>query len=108
VADSADEIRKQVRMLVAEGADAIKLVASGGGTKGGIPYLASYTADELRVGVEAAHALERRTVAHARAAKSIENCVDAGLDAEPVRQPAYPGWTSAWRTSWLRRRHIST
>jgi imidazolonepropionase-like amidohydrolase len=81
VADSADEIRKQVRMLVAEGADAIKLVASGGGTKGGIPYLASYTADELRVGVEAAHALERRTVAHARAAKSIENCVDAGLDA---------------------------
>src|ERR1700730_16064692 len=81
VADTADEIRKQVRILVAEGADAIKLVASGGGTKGGIPYLASYTADELRVGVEAAHALERRTVAHARATKSIENCVDAGIDA---------------------------
>jgi imidazolonepropionase-like amidohydrolase len=81
VADTADEIRKQVRMLVAEGADAIKLVASGGGTKGGIPYLASYTVDELRVGVEAAHALERRTVAHARATQSIENCVDAGIDA---------------------------
>jgi imidazolonepropionase-like amidohydrolase len=36
---------------------------------------------ELCVGVEAAHALERRTVAHARATKSIENCVDAGIDA---------------------------
>ena len=81
VADTPDEIRKQVRVLVAEGADAIKLVASGGGTKGGIPYLPSYTVAELRVGVEAAHALERRTVAHARATKSIANCVDAGIDA---------------------------
>lgn len=81
VADTADEIRRQVRMLVAEGADCIKVVASGGGTRGGIPYLASYTADELRVAVEAAHALERRTVAHARATQSIENCVDAGIDA---------------------------
>jgi imidazolonepropionase-like amidohydrolase len=80
VADTAEEIRKQVRILVTEGADAIKLVASGGGTKGGIPYLASYTTDELRVGVETAHALERRTVAHARATQSIENCVDAGID----------------------------
>lgn len=81
VADTPDEIRRNVRVLVAEGADVIKLVASGGGTQGGIPYLAAYTVDELRVGVEAAHALERRTVAHARATQSIENCVDAGIDA---------------------------
>jgi imidazolonepropionase-like amidohydrolase len=81
VADTSEEIRRTVRVLVAEGADVIKLVASGGGTRGGIPYLASYTVDELRVGVEAAHALERPTVAHARATQSIENCVDAGIDA---------------------------
>ncbi len=81
VADTPDEIRRNVRVLVSEGADVIKLVASGGGTRGGIPYLASYTVEELRVGVEAAHALERRTVAHARATQSIENCVDAGVDA---------------------------
>jgi imidazolonepropionase-like amidohydrolase len=81
VADTPEEIRRNVRMLVAERADVIKLVASGGGTKGGIPYLASYTTDELRVGVEAAHALERPTVAHARATQSIENCVEAGVDA---------------------------
>jgi imidazolonepropionase-like amidohydrolase len=81
VADTPEEIRRNVRVLVAEGADVIKLVASGGGTRGGIPYLASYTADELRVGVQAAHALERSTVAHARATQSIENCVDAGVDA---------------------------
>jgi imidazolonepropionase-like amidohydrolase len=81
VADTPDEIRRNVRVLVAEGADVIKLVASGGGTKGGIPYLAAYSVEELRVGVEAAHALERRTVAHARATQSIENCIDAGIDA---------------------------
>jgi imidazolonepropionase-like amidohydrolase len=81
VADTPEEIRRNVRVLVAEGADVIKLVASGGGTQGGIPYLASYTVDELRVGVEAAHALARPTVAHARATQSIENCVDAGVDA---------------------------
>jgi imidazolonepropionase-like amidohydrolase len=80
VADTPDEIRRQVRVLVAEGADVIKVVASGGGTAGGIPYLASYTVDELRVAVESAHALERATVAHARATQSIENCVDAGID----------------------------
>jgi imidazolonepropionase-like amidohydrolase len=81
VADTPAEIRRNVRVLVAEGADVIKLVASGGGTRGGIPYLASYTVDELREGVAAAHALERRTVAHARATRSIENCIDAGVDA---------------------------
>jgi len=81
VADTLEEIRREVRSLVAEGADVIKVVASGGGTRGGIPYLASYTVDELRVAVDTAHALERRTVAHARATQSIENCVAAGIDA---------------------------
>src|SRR5438105_9860287 len=93
VADTPDEIRRNVRVLVAEGADVIKLVASGGGTHGGIPYLPSYTVDELRVGVEAAHALERRTVAHARATKSIENCVDAGIDAIAHVEFLAPGET---------------
>ena len=80
-ADTLEEIRRQVRVLVADGADVIKVVASGGGTRGGIPYLASYTVEELRMAVEAAHALERRTVAHARATRSIEHCVEAGIDA---------------------------
>ena len=80
VADTLDEIRREVRILVSEGADVIKVVASGGGTRGGVPYLASYTADELRMAVDTAHALERRTVAHARSTQSIENCVLAGID----------------------------
>ena len=47
-ADGEVEIRAAVRQLVAEGADHIKIMASGGGTAGTIPYLASYTAAEMR------------------------------------------------------------
>jgi imidazolonepropionase-like amidohydrolase len=79
VADTLDEIRKQVRVLVAEGADFVKMMASGGGS-GGMPFLAAYTTEELRAGVEAAQALERRTLAHSRATQEIENSVDAGID----------------------------
>jgi imidazolonepropionase-like amidohydrolase len=67
VADSAEEIVAAVRRLVAEGADHIKIMASGGGTVGTIPSLASYRPDELRVAVETAHDLGRLTTAHARA-----------------------------------------
>jgi len=80
VADGADAIRATVRQLIAEGADHIKIMASGGATAGNKPYYASYTADELRVAVETAHGLGRLTTAHCRAKQSMINAVDAGLD----------------------------
>jgi len=80
VADGADAIRAAVRQLVAEGADHIKIMASGGATAGNKPYYASYTADELRVAVETAHGLDRLTTAHCRAKQSMINALDAGLD----------------------------
>jgi imidazolonepropionase-like amidohydrolase len=80
VADGEVEIRAAVRRLVADGADHIKIMASGGGTGGNIPYLASFTTAELRVAVEAAHELERLTTAHARAAESMTRAIEAGLD----------------------------
>jgi imidazolonepropionase-like amidohydrolase len=80
VADGEVEIRAAVRQLVAEGADHIKIMASGGGTAGTFPQFASYTSQELRVAVETAHALERLTTAHCRARQSMHNAVDAGLD----------------------------
>jgi imidazolonepropionase-like amidohydrolase len=78
-ADTNDEIRKQVRILGTDGADAIKLVASGGST-GGDPSRASYTASELGAAVEAAHSLGLSTIAHCRSTDSIANCVTAGVD----------------------------
>src|SRR4029453_4645544 len=80
VADGADAIRAVVRQLIAEGADHIKIMASGGATAGNKPYYASYTADELRVAVDTAHGLGRLTTAHCRARQSMINAVDAGLD----------------------------
>jgi len=91
VADGADAIRAVVRQLVAEGADHIKIMASGGGTAGNIPYYPSYTAAELRVAVEAAHALGRLTTAHCRAKESMLNAVEAGLDCIEHAEFLVPG-----------------
>jgi imidazolonepropionase-like amidohydrolase len=76
---------------VAEGADHIKIMASGGATAGNIPYYPSYTADELRVAVDAAHALGRLTTAHCRAKQSMINAVEAGLDCIEHAEFLVPG-----------------
>src|SRR5688500_2350816 len=67
VADGEAEIRKAVRRLVHEGADHIKVMASGGGTRGTIPGRPSYSVEELHAAVDEAHLLGRLTVAHCRA-----------------------------------------
>src|SRR5205085_1267644 len=80
VADSAEEVRRSVRRLVAEGADHIKIMASGGATAGNLPFRASYGVEELRAAVETAHHLGRLTTAHCRARDSMERALEAGLD----------------------------
>ena len=79
-ADGEEEIRRQVRRLVQQGADHVKIMASGGGTAGTNPGLPSYTVPELRAAVDAAHHHGRLTTAHCRATRSIANAVEAGLD----------------------------
>ena len=91
VADGIDQIRAVVRQLVAEGADHIKIMASGGATAGNLPSYASYDAKELGAAVDAAHALGRLTTAHCRAKTSIENALDAGLDCIEHAEFLIPG-----------------
>lgn len=79
-ADGEAEIRKAVRRLVHEGADHIKIMASGGGTRGTIPGLPSYTTAELRAAAEEAHAFGKLTVVHCRAKESMVRAIEAGLD----------------------------
>lgn len=79
-ADGELEIRRAVRRLVHEGADHIKVMASGGGTRGTIPGLASYSTAELRAAADEAHALGRLTVVHCRAKESMVRAIEAGLD----------------------------
>lgn len=80
VADGEAELRRAVRRLVHEGADHIKIMASGGGTKGTVPGRASYTVEELHATVHEAHAFGRLTVAHCRAKESMVRAIHAGLD----------------------------
>ena len=91
VADGLEAIRATVRQLVAEGADHIKIMASGGATGGNIPYYASYGVEELRVAVETAHGLGRLTTAHCRAKQSMLNALDAGLDCIEHAEFLVPG-----------------
>jgi imidazolonepropionase-like amidohydrolase len=79
-ADGEVEIRKAVRRLVHEGADHIKVMGSGGGTRGTIPGRASYSTEEMRAAADEAHQLGRLTVVHCRAKESMVRAVEAGLD----------------------------
>ena len=79
-ADGADGVRKQVRQLIKEGADYIKLVATGGSTRGSFPLLPSYTVDELRVATDEAHRFGKLTAAHCASAQGVQNCLDAEVD----------------------------
>ncbi|MEE2753067.1 MAG: amidohydrolase family protein [Candidatus Latescibacterota bacterium] len=79
-ADGEEEIRKSVRRLVHEGADYIKIMASGGGTRGTIPGRASYTREELHAAAHEAHHFDRPTAAHCRARESMKRAVQAGID----------------------------
>ena len=80
VADGEAEMRRSVRRLVHEGADYIKIMASGGGTAGTIPGRASYSTEELHAAVHEAHHFHRLTAAHCRAKESMVRAVEAGID----------------------------
>jgi len=80
IADGEEEMRRSVRRLVHEGADYIKIMASGGGTVGTIPGRASYSTAELHAAVHEAHHFHRLTAAHCRATESMVRAVEAGID----------------------------
>ena len=79
-ADGEDAVRDSVRRLVAEGADHLKVMASGGGTVGTDSTRASYSVAELAAARAAAHELGRLVTAHCRARESMDRVVEAGLD----------------------------
>jgi imidazolonepropionase-like amidohydrolase len=79
-ADGPDDLRRTVRQLVKDGADFVKIMASGGSTRSSHPNLPAFTPDELRAIVDEAHRHERLTAAHAVPNAAIEDCLEAGLD----------------------------
>lgn len=79
-ADGVEEVRKKVRQFVKEGVDSIKIMASGGGTRGTNNRKSTFSEDELIAIVEEAHKYGRTTFAHCEAYESIENAARAGVD----------------------------
>lgn len=79
-ADGVDGVRVATRQLLKEGVDFVKIMASGGGTRGTDASRASYTVGEMAAAVAEAHQVGKKTTAHCLAAESVGRAVDAGLD----------------------------
>ncbi len=79
-ADGVEGVRHAVRVLIRDGADWIKITATGGSTKSSDPYRPSFTVDELRAIVDEAHRRDKLTAAHTTASKGVEWVLDAGID----------------------------
>src|SRR5881296_493279 len=79
-ADGADAVRAEVRKLLKEGADYIKIVATGGSTRTSDPNRVSYTVAELRAITDEAHHHGKLAAAHCTSGQGVENCLDADVD----------------------------
>src|SRR5437879_1093906 len=79
-ADGEAAVRAEVRKLLKEGADYIKIVASGGSTRTSDPNRASYTVAELAAMTDETHRHGKLTAAHCTSAQSVQNCLDADVD----------------------------
>ena len=79
-ADGQDAVRAEVRKLLKEGADYIKIVATGGSTRTSDPNRASYTVPELAAMTDEAHRHGKLTAAHCTSAQGVQNCLDADVD----------------------------
>ncbi|KJS27622.1 MAG: Xaa-Pro dipeptidase [Hyphomonadaceae bacterium BRH_c29] len=82
ICNGADDCRRAVRQQVKEGADVIKITATGGvlsNTKAGLEQ--QFTDEELVAIVEAAHSMGRQVTAHAHGKAGIESALRAGIDS---------------------------
>ena len=81
--DGEAECRRAVRRQFRQGADLIKVHATGGGNErtGGKYDLPSFMEDEFRGIVETAHSLDMKVTAHAHATAGINAALKAGVDS---------------------------
>lgn len=80
--DGPWDARKAVREQRRDGADCIKLIATGGVlTKGAVPGVAQLMPEELEAACEEAHAHGMRAAAHAIGTQGIKNALRAGIDS---------------------------
>ncbi len=74
------DARAYTRQLIKEGADYIKITATGGSTKTSFRLRPSFNIDELSAIVDEAHKFGKLTAAHCTSTQGISNSLDAGVD----------------------------
>jgi imidazolonepropionase-like amidohydrolase len=80
--DGPDAIRAAVRANKRDGAQFIKVMATGGlATEGSSPLAAEYTRNELEALVDEAHRLKLRVAAHAYGGPGADDAIDVGVDS---------------------------
>ena len=80
ISDGPDEVRRHVRREFAEGADFIKIYASGSAfNPKGKPMQPIMMEDEVRMAVRVAQMKDAYVAAHAHCDKAIRLCVDTGV-----------------------------
>ena len=75
-----NQCREAVRQLIKEGADYIKITATGGSTQTSLPLRPSFNLDELRSITDEAQKFGKLTAAHCSSTQGIANSLDAGVD----------------------------
>jgi imidazolonepropionase-like amidohydrolase len=74
------EARAMVRQLVKEGADYIKITATGGSTRTSFPLRPSFNVDELTAMTDEARKFGKLTATHCVSTQGTINSLDAGVD----------------------------
>ncbi|MFN7054541.1 amidohydrolase family protein [Hyphomonas sp.] len=82
ICNGADDCRRAVRQQIKDGADLIKITATGGVLSNTAAGLEQQFSDaELAAIVEAAHSMGRKVTAHAHGKGGIESALRAGVDS---------------------------
>ena len=79
-ATGVDECRAAVRQLIKEGADFIKITATGGSTRTSHPLRPSFNVEELRAICDEAHRFGKHAAAHCASSQGMANSLEAGID----------------------------
>ena len=79
-ATGVDECRAAVRQLIKEGADFIKITATGGSTRTSHQLRPSFNVEELRAICDEAHRFGKHAAAHCASSQGMVNSLDAGID----------------------------
>ena len=79
-ADTAKETIRLIRRMREQGADFVKLIATGGGTRGVVQYAQMLSNAQLRAACEEAHKLGTYATAHVCTTATAKSAVNSGVD----------------------------